>query len=157
MNAFFASPERQARLLAEAESWVNTPFRAHAAVKGAGADCVKMVAEIMVACGLIPGYTFPPYTLDWAKHQDRSLVLEWLDACPQVARVPVEDPAKIIDLVQIGDVLGFTIGRCVQHAAVALNPPLIINAVEGARVSKSQLNDPTWGKRLTCIYRPVAP
>ncbi len=147
-DAFFDSPERQAMLRAEAASWVNTPFRVHAAVKGAGVDCVRMVAEIMVACGVIPGYTFPRYSLDWAKHQDRSLVLEWLASCPCVALVPDGEPP------QFGDVLCFKIGRCVQHAAVALDLPLFVNAVEGARVSISQINDPTWSKRLACVYRP---
>ena len=149
MDAFFASAERQAQLRAEATSWLNTPFCARAAVKGAGVDCVRLTAELMVACGLIRGYEFPRYSLDWARHRDRSIVLEWLAACPQVALVPDGEPA------QIGDVVGFKVGRCVHHVGVVLDPPLFINAIEGARVSISQLNDSTWAKRLACLYRPL--
>ena len=150
MTAFFDDPARQAKLRAEVATWVGTPFKVHAAVKGAAVDCVRLTAEIMVACGLIESYTFPPYTLQWAKHQDRSIVTEWLDACPQVVRLPKEEPARI------GDVVCFKIGRCVHHVGVVLDAPCFVNAIEGLEVSTTcRLDDSTWSKRLARIYRPV--
>ena len=149
MTAFFDDPSRQAKLRAEVAAWVGTPFKVHAAVKRAAVDCVRLTAEIMVACGVIESYKFPPYTLQWAKHQDRSIVTEWLDACPQMGRLPKEEP------VRIGDVVCFKIGRCVHHVGVVLDAPEFLNAVEGARVSICRLDDSTWSKRLACVYRPM--
>ncbi len=150
MIPFFDDPENRAKLRAEAASWLDTPFRARAAVKGAGVDCVQLTARIMVACALIKSYVFPRYTMDWAKHHDRSLVLEWLTTCPRVIRVDdAESP-------RFGDVVCFKVGRCVQHVGVALDPPHFINAVEGMSVSLCRLDDSTWQKRLDCIYRPIA-
>lgn len=147
--AFFDDPEHRAKLLTEAAEWMDTPFAGHAAVKGAGVDCVRLTAEIMLACGLIPGYEFPPYTLQWARHQSRSIILEWLDACPQVVRLPDGEAARF------GDVVCFKIGRCVHHVGIVLDPPRFLNSVEGSRVSMCQLDDSTWAKRRECLYRPI--
>lgn len=156
MTPFFDAADRRDMLLAEVAAWIGTPFKAHQAVKGVAADCVCMTAEIMVACGLIAGYEFPRYSLDWAKHHDRSLVIEWLDACPQVQRMPDGDPEQLRGVARLGDVLGFKIGRCVHHAGVMLGGREFLNSIEGARVTRCRLDDSTWAKRLNCVYRPVA-
>ncbi len=44
----------RARVLAEAASWVGTPFVHHGGVKGVGVDCAFSLIRIFHAAGLIP-------------------------------------------------------------------------------------------------------
>lgn len=147
--SYFADPVRQAQLLFEANSWLATPFVHRGRVKGAGADCVTLTGEIMVACGVIDSYEFPRYSLDWAKHQTRSLVLEWLEACPRVVRLPGDEaPAA-------GDVGCYQYGKCVHHCAVVLAPPVLIHTVLHDQVDLGRLDDSSLTDRLVCYYRPL--
>jgi NlpC/P60 family putative phage cell wall peptidase len=41
------------RIVAEARTWVGTPFVHQAAVKGVGVDCVMLLHEVGVACGVM--------------------------------------------------------------------------------------------------------
>ncbi len=61
---YFATDERRRALVTEAQSWLGTPFRPHASVKGAGADCVGLVYGILHNIGAIGGVEFPAYTMD---------------------------------------------------------------------------------------------
>ena len=156
MESFFDNPVSRDELLVEAASWLDTPFRKGCAVKSAGADCVYFTAEVMRQCGVIEDYGFPPYSLDWGKHQTRSLILEWLDACPAVAKLPAaETIAAEIAALRLGDLACYKFGRVVHHLAIVLEPPRIIHALEGARVDYGELTDATWKDRFVCAYRPL--
>ncbi len=147
--SYFASADLLARLRVEASSWLGTPFRAHAAVRGAGVDCVFLCAELMRNLGVIGAYQFPPYALDHAKHRTGSLLLSWLEASPAFERLPADESALA------GDLPLFRIGRCVHHAGVLLDGRRFIHALEGPGVVLGQLDDATWSKRLFGFFRPL--
>ena len=148
-SSYFADAERRAQMRAEAESWLGTPFFHRGNIQGAGADCVHFIAEVMRACGVIEGYVFPPYSRDWQKHQTRSLVLEWLEACPRFARLPDADSPLP------GDVSCHRVNKCVHHCALVLEPPLLIHALRGHGVDYGRMDDPSLSERLQCYYRPL--
>src|SRR5262249_43477037 len=45
---------RRAAVVAEAESWIGTPFHHAARVKGAGVDCLMLLAEVYERAGIVP-------------------------------------------------------------------------------------------------------
>ncbi len=147
--SYFDDPVRQAELLTEAQSWLATPFVHRAKVKGAGADCVTLTAEIMVACRAIDSYAFPRYSLDWAKHQSHSLVLEWLEASERFVRLP-DDESPVP-----GDVGCYKYGKCVHHCSVVLAPPVLIHTILHREVDLGRLDDSSLADRLQCYYRPL--
>lgn len=137
------------RLRAIILSWVGTPFHPHAGIKGVGVDCVHLGAEIFREAGHVDGYAFPTYSLGAGHHRDASQLTDWLDACPRFQRVPRESP------LEVADVLCFRIGRCAHHLGVSVGGTRFVHALQRRKVLVSQLDDPTYGRRLVAVYRPV--
>lgn len=71
--AFWASAQTCERLVATARSWLGTPFRHRAAVRGGGVDCVMLMGEVFRESGVVESYNFPSYSLDYSKHQTSTL------------------------------------------------------------------------------------
>lgn len=59
--------ERQA-MVEEAMSWCGTPYVLGAAVKGAGTDCGRLLAECLIARGLAEREDLGVYSHDWFCH-----------------------------------------------------------------------------------------
>lgn len=68
--------EQRAAVVAEAYSWIGTPYRLGARVKGAGCDCATFIAEVLIACGLAQREDLGVYSQDWFFHDqtDRYLL-----------------------------------------------------------------------------------
>ena len=43
---------KRLEIVAEARTWLGTPYRHQGAVKGRAVDCVNMVNEVLIACGV---------------------------------------------------------------------------------------------------------
>jgi NlpC/P60 family putative phage cell wall peptidase len=105
-------------IVAEAETWLGTPFHHQGRVKGAGVDCAMLLAEIYHRCGLVPyvdpGY-YPP---DWHLHRDAERYLEkLLPYAHELAGPP-----------KPGDVAVFRYGRTYSHGAIVVAWPQVIHA-----------------------------
>lgn len=136
--------QRQA-VIADALAWIGTPYHHAARIKGAGVDCMMLLAEVYATAGVIePLAEIPHYPRDWMLHRDDERYLNGLlDYCH-----PVETP-------QPGDIAMFRFGRAVSHSAIVLNWPSILHAYsdEGGVV----LSNATIGQlsgRLTGFYSP---
>jgi NlpC/P60 family putative phage cell wall peptidase len=107
---------RQA-IVAEAQTWLGTPFHHQGRVKGVGVDCAMLLAEVFHRCGLVPyvdpGY-YPP---DWHLHRDAERYLEKL--LPYAHELPAPAP---------GDVAVFRFGRTYSHGAIVIAWPRIVHA-----------------------------
>ena len=55
----------RARIVAEALSWVGTPYRDQASCKGAGCDCLGLVRGVWRAVIGPEPEAMPPYSRDW--------------------------------------------------------------------------------------------
>ncbi len=134
-------------IVAEARTWIGTPWRHQARVKGVGVDCIGFVGGVGVALGLAEA-------LEW--RADRSLrgygrtpVPETLlDACNRfLDRVPLLER-------RLGDVLvmGFTAGP--QHFAIVSrqSPDCIIHAYAQRRAVVETPSDIT-GAQVLRAYR----
>jgi len=52
------------------------------------------------------------YAIDAGQHAERSVLLDWLDACPKFQRIEQGG--------EVGDVFCFQFGRCVHHLGVCI-------------------------------------
>lgn len=81
------------RIVADARTWIGTPFHHAAAVKGVGADCAGFLhgvfGELM---GLRP---FPHgYAPDWCAHNESTMFLDWIGSYVVEVQRPV--PAGLV-------------------------------------------------------------
>lgn len=108
--------ERQA-VVAEAHTWLRTPYHPHARVKGAGVDCVQILIAVYSAVGVIAEFDTGHYAPDWMLHHSEELYLNGM-----------EKYAHRVDAPLPGDVVMYKFGRCVSHGGIVVEWPLIIHA-----------------------------
>lgn len=149
MNPIFSTPQRIKTLDLEARSWVGTPFAAHAMVKGAGADCVHLVAGIFLKLGVIKTFEPPKYMLDEGGHAENSKALAWFESHPQFDLL--DDAAKL----QPGDIIAMKIARVEHHIGLMLEHGDFVQALYRRRVLVSNLRESLFAKNITAIYRPM--
>jgi cell wall-associated NlpC family hydrolase len=61
---------RRYAVIEEAREWLRTPYHHMARVKGAGADCLTLLAEVYERAGVTPRVEVPFYPPDWNLHRD---------------------------------------------------------------------------------------
>jgi cell wall-associated NlpC family hydrolase len=145
MNTWFSSEERIEALVTEARSWLGTPFRANAAIKGAGVCCHLYVAEVFMAIRAVKRREFPQANPNHSLSQTDSLIEPFMASMPDF--IEVDGPPIS------GDILGFKIGGCTHHIAIVLRGEEMIHAVRRHGVMINRWDDPMWAKRLTWIWR----
>jgi NlpC/P60 family putative phage cell wall peptidase len=107
-------------IVAEALSWIGTPFRHAAGIKGVGADCVHFVLRTFQKTGHAPADFAPPkYAREWHIHRSEELILKTL---PVYARQIEEKDAGP------GDVVLYRIGRTASHLAIIVDENCIAHA-----------------------------
>jgi NlpC/P60 family putative phage cell wall peptidase len=139
---------RQA-VVAEALTWLGTPYHHHARVKGVGVDCAQLLCAVYEACGLVPHIDPGNYAHDWHLHRGEEVFIGWLE---KVGAREVSVPAP-------GDVAVFRYGRAYSHGAVVVNdkdPMAVVHAYLGRGVVRSRLDEePLQGRavRFWCVIR----
>ena len=106
------------RVVAEAETWLRTPYHHMGRIKGGGTDCLMLLAEVYEAAGVIRHVDVPFYPPDWNLHRDTERYLRGL---MRYARGIGGPP-------QGGDVAVFKFGRCFAHGAIVISWPRLIHA-----------------------------
>ncbi len=132
-------------IVSEARSWLGTPYRHQASLKGVGCDCLGLVRGVYRAlCGPEPEAP-PPYSPDWAETGGREALAEaggrHLLAVPVAAMRP-------------GDVLLFRWRAHVpaKHAAIVSAPGRMIHAQDGVAVCEVALG-PWWRRRIAFAFQ----
>jgi NlpC/P60 family putative phage cell wall peptidase len=112
--------EQREHVVAEARTWLGTPFHDNAAVRGAGVDCAHLVAAVYEAAGVIAPQDIEAYSPQWFLHRDAERFLAYVE---RVAR-EIEPEA-----LQPGDLVLYRIGRAYAHGAIVVDwPGSIIHA-----------------------------
>lgn len=118
--------EGRARILAEARSWLGTPYRHMGRLKGraGGVDCAQLVWAVYFNAGLTPFLPLENYPPDFMLHRDTERYLGI-----------VLERAREVAAPQPADVALYRIGRCFAHGAIVMAPgwPLILHANMAAR------------------------
>lgn len=165
---FFSTPGRQLALITVARAWLGTPFRDHCAIRGIGADCAGFVHAVLVDVGAIDPLDLPDYALDEGSHSNQSKLARVLadtgcfvemwkrenvqssaPGSPLSALRSQLDPVP----VEVGDLLGFNLGRSTHHIGLVVSNRIFIHAIHPGGVVESHLEDGTYRRRLANIWR----
>ncbi len=122
-----SDPDLRAAVCSEARRWIGTPWHHRARVLGAGVDCAQLLLAVYTEVGLLrPGQGDPgAYPMDWHLHRDDDRFLRGMLACGRAVAAP-----------RPGDAALFKFGRVASHAAIVIEPGVIVHAYapEGAVV-----------------------
>lgn len=108
------------RVVAEARSWVGTPYHNCADIRGVGVDCGMLLLRVYVNCGVFENFDPRPYPHDFHLHRGE----EWYKRLLLERGRQVERP-------QLGDAILFRVGRIYSHGSivVGLDPLTVVHAV----------------------------
>lgn len=134
----------RAAVIAEAESWIGTPYHHMARLKNVGCDCLTLLAEVFAVTGVIEPVEIPFYPPDWHLHRSTEL---YLNGVTNRAR-EIEGPPEP------GDIALFRFGRCFAHGAVVTKWPGLIHAWHSAGVIADAADQPRLAKRPVRFFSP---
>jgi NlpC/P60 family putative phage cell wall peptidase len=132
-------------IVAEARSWIGTPYRHQASLKGIGCDCLGLLRGVWRALYGTEPESVPPYAPDWAEAASG----EPLAAAGTRHMIAVA-PADFAP----GDVLLFRwrARLAAKHAAIVTTPGHMVHAHDGACVAEITIA-PWWRRRLAYVFR----
>lgn len=128
------APDIRAAIVAEARTWIGTPYHHHARLRGVGVDCAQILIAVFEACGLVRNVQVGDYAREWHMHRSEEMYAEWLD----VYGTRIEDP-------QPGDVALFRFGRTFSHGAIIVGGALATDL----EMVHAYVNRGVIGSRLT--------
>ncbi|MDE1145648.1 MAG: hypothetical protein PW843_03375 [Azospirillaceae bacterium] len=102
---------QRAAVVAEARTWLGTPYHQLADVKGAGVDCSMLLVRVFVDTGVLAAFDPRPYPPDWHLHRSDERYVAWTERFGQPFTLDQRAP-------QAGDVVLARFGRCFSHGAV---------------------------------------
>ncbi len=135
----------RSQIVVEARTWLGTPYRHQASLKGVGCDCLGLVRGVWRAFyGEEPERT-PPYARDWAEVADNEPLAE--AGFRHLVRLEANAFAP-------GDILLFRwrTGLVAKHAAIVSSPDTMIHAHDGAAVAEVAIA-PWWRRRIAFAFR----
>lgn len=134
----------RARLVAEARSWIGTPYLHRASCKGHGADCLGLVRGVWRGVIGDEPETLPAYSPDWAE----ATRTEQLFEAGGRHLLPVA-----LEAIRPGDVLLFRWkpGVPAKHAALMASEDRMVHAHDGAAVAEVFFA-PWWRRRLAFAF-----
>jgi NlpC/P60 family putative phage cell wall peptidase len=136
-----------AAVVAEARSWIGTPYVHQASACGHGADCLGLLRGVWRALFGDEPEAMPPYTRDWGEPSGDEILL----------RAAARHLAPAEGGLAAGDVLLFrmrdrAIAKHLGLAASTGRTPSFIHAYTGHGVVESALSAP-WARRIVARYR----
>jgi cell wall-associated NlpC family hydrolase len=112
---------QRAAVIAEARTWLRTPWRHQSNIKGEAVDCAMFLIEIFARAGIIEWFDPRPYPRSWFVHQDEERFMNWITDKLHCAEIPIDEARP-------GDVVLYRIGRCYAHGTLLVSPQLVIHA-----------------------------
>jgi cell wall-associated NlpC family hydrolase len=111
--------------VAEAMSWVGTPYLHQGYVKGleGGVDCAMInIGVYRDFAKLIAAHYDPrPYPMQWHLHRDEERYLDWF-----------EKHGTRVDRPQLADLVTFKFGRTVSHSGIVVADDVMVHAYRDA-------------------------
>jgi cell wall-associated NlpC family hydrolase len=132
-----------------AQSWVGAPFHPNGRTRD-GVSCQMFCCELYRETGFLPQeFVCQAGPMDWGNANTSSLIEKFIGS-------EVADKFEIVESNALpGDLLGFTVGGCLQHLGVKLEDEFI-HVLKHRGVILSRFDDASYLKRLCRIWRPVA-
>lgn len=133
------------RIIAETRSWIGTPYRHQASLKGVGCDCLGLIRGVWRGVYGDEPEQIPGYSPDWAEAGGE-------ETLASAARRHLDEIDPLA--VQPADVLLFRWRARLpaKHAAILIAPDRFVHAHDGAAVATAALS-PWWRRRLAYAFR----
>jgi cell wall-associated NlpC family hydrolase len=123
----------RAAILAEARSWLGTPYHSCARVKGVGVDCGMLIAEVYERAGIIPRMDIAPYAADHHMHRPDEQYIAYILKHGREIETGSLKP---------GDLALWRFGRSYSHGAIVVDWPVVIHATrKEGRVWECNISD----------------
>ena len=130
----------RAAIINEALSWVGTPFRDCADIKGrnGGVDCAMLMVRSYVDTGRLAPFDPRPYKPRHMLHSSEEKFLRWIEE--NLGGIRTTEP-------RVGDCVVWMFGRCFSHGGILINSKECVHAyyVAGCTLL-SRLEEPTLAK-----------
>jgi NlpC/P60 family putative phage cell wall peptidase len=138
-------PILREKIVAETRSWIGTPYRHQASLKGLGCDCLGLVRGVWRAIVGDEPERAPPYAPDWAEATGAEALAD--AAARHLIAIASADFAS-------GDVLLFRwrANLPAKHAAIVTAPGKMVHAHDGAAVAEVFIA-PWWRRRLAYAFK----
>lgn len=107
------------QIVAEARTWLGTPYHEQGDVKGIGVDCGMILVRIFSKLGLIEPFDPRPYPRDFMMHSEEE---RYVGLVQRVGGIECAGPPLP------GDVVVWRFGRCFSHGCIVVDWPRIIHA-----------------------------
>jgi NlpC/P60 family putative phage cell wall peptidase len=135
----------RATIVAETRTWIGTPYRHQASLKGIGCDCLGLVRGVWRSTIGPEPEAPPPYAPDWAEAGGE----ERLAAAARRHLVEIE-----CGEFAPGDVLLFRwrMHLPAKHAAIVTESHRMVHAHDGAAVAEVAIV-PWWRRRIAYAFR----
>lgn len=135
----------RADIVAEALSWVGTPYQHQASLKGVGCDCLGLVRGVWRALYGTEPELAPPYTPDWAEARGAETLAE-----AAARHMTAVDVAAALS----GDALLFRwrANLPAKHIGILVTGDTFVHAQQGAAVACVALS-PWWRRRAAFAFR----
>ena len=175
--------QQRAAVVAEARSWLRTPYSSHAKLKGIGADCGTFLAAVYANAGVFVAKDLPDLPPQWFMHSDREWYLEYLakyaveyklapsgvalastPAIPARAavlaeRAAVDGPTTAgleasATQPQPGDIICAKHGRAFSHGAIVTAWPHALHCFPPCVMESSILYNPVYAGRQMKFFNP---
>lgn len=147
MSSLSNSEYLRQKVLAEAETWIGTPYEHMQRCKGAGADCGQFPLGVYYNAGIIPYVTTEYYPKDFHLHRDREWYKELVERFADEISESVLLPA---------DFVLYREGRVFSHGGIVVSWPRIIHSYVGHGVQFADGLQGHYGNRPKRFYRPKA-
>jgi cell wall-associated NlpC family hydrolase len=108
-------------VVAEARSWLGTPWRHMGDIKGQCVDCAMFLRMTYINAGVIAPFDPRPYPRLWFLHHDEERFLGWV-----VDKLGGTEIA--LDRARPADLLIYRIGRCFAHGSILVDSRTIVHA-----------------------------
>ncbi len=138
--------ETRTAIVAAARTWLGTPYRHQASLKGVGCDCLGLIRGVWREIYGTEPERPPAYAPDWAEAARGEPLAE--AASRYLARLG--DVGEIMpgDLI----LLRWREGLVAKHAAIVSAADRMIHAHDGAVVTEVALS-PWWRRRIAFAFR----
>lgn len=138
------------KISAETHSWIGTPYRHQASLKGVGCDCLGLLRGVWRAVLGSEPEAPPPYGPGWAEAttgEDPLVAAARRHLLPVIGPLPDYRP-------QAGDILLFAFRAHLpaKHCAIATGPDAMVHAHDGAVVSEVAITG-WWRRHLVHAFR----
>jgi NlpC/P60 family putative phage cell wall peptidase len=128
----------RAAIIVEARSWIGTPYRHQASLKGIGCDCLGLARGVWWSLHGEEPEPIPAYSRDWAEARGEETLAT--AAGRHMTAIPIAER-------QAGDLLLFALNEHApaKHCAILVAPDRMVHGIEAHPVAEVSLG--SWWRR----------